>query len=155
MSSLSIAVSSKTIWTTGDVRLWVSIDLWLRDAAGNFLLDSFRIDSATDVTTYPAYYARQRGLAIPLNPSPIRHNPTGLEVRSGYLRFRIQGMDATEYAVSCFFLGNPNSMPNPAVPAFFPRNLLQPLALLDRLKFTADKDPTSAAIHGEVAIEKK
>ena len=85
----------------------------------------------------------------------MRHNPTGLEVRSGYLRFRIQGMDATEYAVSCFFLGNPNAVPNPAVPTFFPRNLLQPFALLDRLKFTADKDPTSAAIYGEVTIQKK
>ena len=37
----------------------------------------------------------------------------------------------------------------------FPRALLQPLALLDCLKFTMDKDPTSAAIYGEVIIEKK
>ena len=64
-------------------------------------------------------------------------------------------MDPTEYVVTCYFLGDPNASPNPAVAAFFPRALLQPLALLDYLKFTMDKDPTSAAIYGEVIIEKK
>jgi len=92
---------------------------------------------------------------MPVNPSPIRHNPTGLEVRSGLLRFRIDGMDQTEYVVSCYFLGDPSIAPNPAMPAFFPRGLLQPLALLDYLKFTMAKDPTSAAIYGEVIIEKR
>jgi hypothetical protein len=70
------------------------------------------------------------------------------------LRFRIDGMDQTEYVVSCFFLGNPSVPPNPALPAFFPRALLQPLSLLDHLKFTMEKDPASASIYGEVIIEK-
>jgi hypothetical protein len=65
-------------------------------------------------------------------------------------------MDATAYVVSCFFLGDPAVMPNPATRAFFPRALLQPLALLDHLKFTMDKDAASiGAPHGEVIIEKK
>jgi hypothetical protein len=71
------------------------------------------------------------------------------------LRFRIDGMDPTEYVVSCYFLGDPNIAPKPGMPALFPRALLQPLALLDYLKFTMDKDPASAAIYGEVIIEKK
>ena len=65
-------------------------------------------------------------------------------------------MDQTEYVVSCFFLGNPGVAPNPAMPALFPRALLQPLALLDRLKFTMEKDAASiGASYGEVIIEKK
>jgi hypothetical protein len=71
------------------------------------------------------------------------------------MRFRIASMDATESVVSCFFLGKPNVVPNPTVPAFHPRALLQPLALLDQLKFTMEKDPMSAAIYGGVIIEKK
>jgi hypothetical protein len=52
-------------------------------------------------------------------------------------------MDQTEYVVSCFFLGNPAVPPNPAMPAFLPRALLQPRALLDDLKFTMENDPAS------------
>jgi hypothetical protein len=155
MSRLAIPVSRTILHNTGDVLLRAHVILALKDNAGNFTDRRFQIDSATDVTTLPAFTARQLGLPIPVNPSPIRHNPTGLEVRSGLLRFRIDGMDATEYVVSCFFLGNPNVVPNPSVPAFLPRALLQPLALLDKLKFTMEKDPMSAAIYGEVIIEKK
>jgi hypothetical protein len=155
MSRLAIPVSRTILHSTGDVLLRAHVILALKDSAGNFTDRRFQIDSATDVTTFPAFTARQLGLPIPVNPLRIRHNPTGLEVRSGLLRFRIDGMDQTEYVVSCYFLGDPNTAPNPATPAFFPRALLQPLALLDYLKFTMEKDPTSAAIYGEVIIEKK
>jgi hypothetical protein len=155
MSRLAIPVSRTILHSTGDVLLRAHVILALKDNAGNFTDQRFQIDSATDVTAFPAFTARQLGLPIPVNPSPIRHNPTGLAVRSGLLRFRIDGMDQTEYVVSCYFLGDPNTPPNPALPAFIPRALLQPLALLDYLKFTIDKDPTSAAIYGEVIIDKK
>jgi hypothetical protein len=155
MSRLAIPVNRTILHTTGDVLLRAHVMLALKDNAGNFTERQFKIDSATDVTTFSAFSASQLGLPMPVNPSSIRHNPTGLEVRSGLLRFRIDGMDSTEYVVSCYFLGDPNTPPNPAMPAFFPRSLLQPLALLDYLKFTMDKDPASAAIYGEVIIEKK
>ena len=156
MSRLVIPVIGKKLYATGDVTLRAEVILTLKDNAGNFVPWRFRIDSATDVTTFPAFRARQLGLPLPINPSRIRHDPTGLEVRSGLLRFRIGGMDATEYVVSCFFLGDPAIVPNPAVQTFLPRALLQPLALLDHLKFTMDKDPASiGATHGEVIIEKK
>src|SRR5262249_37942804 len=88
--------------------------LSLKDSAAHFAPWNFRLDSATDVTTFPALNARLLGLPMPVNPSRIRHDPTGLEVRSGLLRFQIDGMDATEYVVSCFFLGNPIAAHNPA-----------------------------------------
>ena len=155
MSRLAIPVIGQVLYATGDVTLRASVTLALKDDAGGFANWTFRIDSATDLTTFPAFNARQLGLPMPVHPSRIRHDPTGLEVRSGLLRFRIDGMDATEYAVSCFFLGNPAVLPNPALPAFLPRALLQPLALLDHLKFTMEKNLTSAAIYGEVILEKK
>ncbi len=155
MSRLAVPVSGTILHNTGDVLLRAHVILALKNTAGNFADRPFQIDSATDITTFPAFTARQLGLPMPVNPSLVRHNPTGLEVRSGLLRFRIDGMDQTEYVVSCYFLGDPNAPPNPAMPAFFPRALLQPLALLDYLKFTMDKDPTSAAIYGEVIIEEK
>src|SRR5205085_2030249 len=131
MSRLVIPVVGRVLYATGDVTLRATVDLSLKDNAGHFAPWNFRLDSATDVTAFPAFNARLLGLPMPVNPSRIRHDPTGLEVRSGLLRFQIDGMDATEYVVSCFFLGNPNVAPNLAMPAFLPRALLQPLALLD------------------------
>jgi hypothetical protein len=156
MSRLVIPVIGRTIYGTGDVTLRAMLGLTLKDRAGNFVPWAFQIDSASDVTAFLAFDAWQLNLPLPVNPSPIRHAPTGLEVRSGLLRFRIQGMDATEYVVSCFFLGDPAVVPSPAVAASFPRALLQPLALLDQLKFRMEKDPAAiAASHGEVIIGKR
>lgn len=70
------------------------------------------------------------------------------------LRFRIDGMDKTEYAVVCLFLGDPAMAANPAQPATFPRKLLQPLALLEKLRFTAEKDPGVGSLHGELVVER-
>ena len=156
MTRLAIPVSGQPLYATGDVLLRAHVVMALKDNAGNFVNQRFQIDSATDVTTFAAYRAAQLGLPMPRASSPIRHNPTGLDVRSGLLRFRIDGMDATEFIVACFFLGDPNLAPNPSQPAFFPRSLLQPLALLDHLRFTMEKDLTSiGAPHGEVIIEKR
>jgi hypothetical protein len=73
------------------------------------------------------------------------------------LAFRVVGMDQTLYSVPCLLLGDPNTSPGPNTPvAMLPRNLLQPLALLDVLKFSTEKDPASVgAPHGELIIEKK
>jgi hypothetical protein len=156
MSRFAIPVTGQYLYNTGDLLLRAHIVLALKANAGKFIDRRFQIDSATDVTTFPAFDAKQLGLPMPIHASSVRHNPTGLEVRSGLLRFRIDGMDQTEYAVSCFFLGNPNVAPNPATPASLPRALLQPFSLLDHLKFTMDKDASSiAAPHGEVIVEKK
>jgi hypothetical protein len=155
MSRLAIPVSGKTLWATGDVRLWVALNLLVKDDSGAWQQETFRVDTATEITTFPAYLARQLNLPIPIKAaSGATHTQTGLEIRSGLLHFRIDGMDATEYAVACFFLGDPQSFPA-GNPATLPRKLLQPLALLDRLHFLFDKNATVAAPHREMIIEKK
>jgi hypothetical protein len=63
-------------------------------------------------------------------------------------------MDQTEYVIPCLFLGDPDQPP--AGPqASFPRRLLQPLALLDDLRFVMEKDLSSTAIYGHLIVEKK
>jgi hypothetical protein len=82
------------------------------------------------------------------------HVQTGLEIRSGVLRFPVEGMDHTEYAVPCLFLGDPDR-PLAGSVAILPRKLLQPLALVDHLRFSTEKDPASTAIYGYMLVEKK
>jgi hypothetical protein len=155
MSRLVIPVSHRVLWSTGDVRLWADMDLEIRDSAGNFVPETFRVDTATDVSTFPAYRARQLNLPIPLLPSAgVMHSQAGLEIRSGVLRFRIVGLDATEYLIPCFFLGDPNSPPDPARPMTWPRKLLQPFQLLGQLRFILEKDPQLGSLHGDLVVEK-
>ena len=155
MSRLAIPIQGQILWATGDLRLWLELPLFLKDHAGNWLADTIRVDTATDVTTFPAYLAKRMNLPMPQHPSSgARHAQTGLEIRSGFLRFRVAGMDLTEYAVACLFLGDPNTLPAGNLAAL-PRKLLQPLALLDRLRFSFDKNATVAAPYGEMLIEKK
>ncbi len=155
MSRLAIPVSDLKLYATGDVKLWVELTLAMRNGAGNFVDRLFKVDSGTEITTFPAYDARQLGLHVPANPAAVHHEQTGLEVRSGMLVFRIDGMDQTLYAVSCLLLGDPNVRPSPNAPAaMLPRNLLQPLALLEKLNFSTRKDPGGPA-YGELIVEKK
>jgi hypothetical protein len=157
MSRLAIPVSGRTLHATGDVMLSLWVPLDLRDGAGYFAAYDFRVDTGTEITTFPAHEAELLGLHVPQHPANVRHEQTGLEVRSGMLAFRVIGMDQTLYAVPCFFLGDPNSQPPPGTPrGQLPRNLLQPLHLLDALKFSTEKDPASiGAPHGEFFIEKR
>jgi hypothetical protein len=155
MSRLQVPITGQVLSSTGDVRRWVTLELLLQDGSGNWCAETFRVDSATDITTFPAYDAKRLGLPMPIAPSPIQHQQTGLVVRSDYLRFRVVGMDATVYVASCLFLGDPDTPPDPSQPANFPRLLLQPLGLLDRLRFTLDKQPNDGTPHGTMTVEKK
>jgi hypothetical protein len=155
MSRLVIPTSHQTLWATGDERLWLELTLWLRGGSGNYVDHIFTVDSGTEITTFPAYEAKLLGLVVPARPAAVRHKQTALEVRSGMLRFRIDGMDPTEYAVSCLFLGDPNARPSPNAPVgALPRNLLQPLALLEKLRFTLEKEPTGRSAYGQLVVEK-
>jgi hypothetical protein len=154
MSRLAIPISRQILWATGDVKLWADIVLLVRDGSGRYIDQVFRVDSGTEITTFPAYEAQQLGLVVPVRPAPVQHEPTGLEVRSGMLRFRIDGMDQTEYVVACLLLGDPNAPPSPHASAgTVPRKLLQPLALLEKLRFTMEKVPAGPP-YGELVVEK-
>lgn len=155
MSRLAIPISGRILYATGDVRLWAEMELLLKDDAGNFVPDIFRVDTGSEMTTYPAYLAKALCLPIPLKASPgATHTQTGLEVRSGYLRFRVSGMDSTEYVTPCFFLGDPN-IPPAGPRATLPRKLLQPFGLLDQLRFRIEHDPSAGTPYGELVVEKK
>ena len=125
MSRLQAPLRYQILWSTGDLILRAYLDLLIKDGQGNWHPTTFRVDSASDMTTLPAYHAKMMGLPLPQLPSPITHEQTGLEVRSGYMRCRVVGMDPTEYAFPCFFLGDPDTSPDPNIPpARLPHYLL-------------------------------
>jgi hypothetical protein len=152
---LEIPIQHRALWATGDVRLWADLDLFLKDNSGAWQPATFRIDTGSEMTVMPAFAAKQLGLPMPQAAVPgILHRPTGLAIRSGYLRFRIDGMDPTEYGTSCLFLGDPDT-PLAVASAAFARNLLQPYSLLDQLRFALERDPQAGALYGTVILEKK
>jgi hypothetical protein len=156
MSRLEVPIQGRVLWATGDVLLRAELGLVLRADTGIWLLERFRIDTGTEITTMPAYRAKQLGLQMPIAPTlGVTHKQTGLCVRSGYLRFRVGGMDNTDYTIPCFFLGDPDTRPDPKQPATYPRKLLQPYQLIEWLRHTIDRDSTVAAPHGTLTIEKK
>ena len=74
---------------------------------------------------------------------------------TGVLRFKIVGMDQTEYQLACLLLGDPNARPSVNAPAgIVPRKLLQPLQLLDVLRFEMKKDPAAGLAYGMMVVEK-
>jgi hypothetical protein len=153
MSRLEIPITGTVLFATGDVKLRAEIDLELKDAAGHWHTQTFRVDTGTELTTFPARDARRLGLPLPQHTSPgAVHTQTGQPFRSGFLRFRVGGMDGTEYAVGCLFLGDPTAA---GPPATFPRKLVQPFQLLDWLRFAAGKDPALGNLYGEMVVEKK
>src|SRR5262245_2681126 len=153
MSRLSVPVQSQIVFATGDLKLWAEIDLRLKDSSGGFHRETFLIDTGSEITVFPAFHARRLALPVPASPSPGVSHSSGLEVRSGILQVSIEGMDPADvHAVSCLFLGDPAVAPTTG--ATFPRNLLQPFQLLDRLRFSVDKDPTGS-LYGDLLIEKK
>ena len=118
MSRLDIPITGKVLWYTGDLRLWVDLDLSLKNGSGTWQPETFRVDTGTQITTFPAYEAKRLGLPMPAQANRgATHVQTGLEVRSGVLRFRIDGMDPTEYVLACLFLSDPDAPPDPARPA--------------------------------------
>ncbi len=157
MSQLAVPLRERKLWATGDILLRAELDLLLKDSAGNWTQETFLVDSGTEMTTMPAYRARQLGLPLPQNATPgAIHTQTGLEIRSGYLRARVAGMDQTEYAFPCFFLGDPNTAPDPkAPPATMPRNLLGLSGVVNQLRLSFDGDPTPGALYGNLIVEKK
>jgi hypothetical protein len=157
VSRLVKPLDHRILWSTGDLILWAELDLLLKDAHGNWHARTFRVDSAAEMTTFPAYEARRLGLPIPQHPSQgLIHEQTGLPVRSCYVVCQILGMDRTAYRFPCFFLGDPHTPPPPATPAArLPRSLLGPSGVIDQIRWTMDGAPAGLqAPHGNLIVEK-
>ena len=125
MSRLEVPLKHRTLYATGDILLRAELTLLLKDAAGIWHKETFRVDSGSEITTLPAYRAKKLRLPLPQHSARgALHHPTGLEIRSGYVRVAVPGLDTTEYVFPCFFLGDPDAAPPLGPPASVPRNLL-------------------------------
>src|SRR5436309_217823 len=106
MSRLEVPLASRTLRTTGDVVVHAELVLEIKTDRGAWEPFPFLVDPGTEMTTMPAGEAQNQNLPMPKQAvSGLTFQ--GLEVRSGLLRARIPGMDATEYRFPCYFLGNP------------------------------------------------
>ncbi len=128
----------------------------LKDKNGIWKRRIFLVDSGSEMTTMPAVEAKQLGLPMPQRAARgAVHTQTGLEIRSGYLRVRVMGMDATEYLLPCLFLGDPDA-PVPLAPGQpVPRRLLGLGGVVDKLRFLFDGTPGPGALYGLLIVEKR
>ena len=51
---LEIPISYQLLYATGDAKLWADLSLLLEDGLGNWHVETFRVDTATEITTFPA-----------------------------------------------------------------------------------------------------
>jgi hypothetical protein len=160
VSRLEIPLRHDILWATGDLLLRGEMVLHLRDSSGNWQRLTFRYDSGSDITAMPAWRAKGLGLPMPHTglslPVTTATGQVTMEVRSGLLRLKVEGMDQTEYLIPCHFRGDPDGPPDPSVPAaVLPRNLLGLSGVVDKLRITTDGKPVSAsAPYGLLIIEK-
>ena len=156
MARLEVPLRHRTLWASGDVLLHGELELLLKTAAGAWQREIFRADSGSEMTTMPAVRAKQ--LDLPMPPAPVPHavhQPTGLPFRSGFIRVQVVGMDQIEYVFPCFFLGDPNAPPAPALrPATIPRNLLGLSGVIDKIEIRYNGKVTAHAAYGNLLVEK-
>jgi hypothetical protein len=155
MTRLAVPLLERKLWATGDVLLRAELQLALKDNAGQWLSETFLVDSGSEMTTMPAYRAKQLDLPVPQRAAPgAVHSQTGLAIRSGYVRVKVPGLGQAEYAFPCFFFGDPNQPPGPNAPgARGPRNLLGLSGVLNHLRISFDGDPTPSALYGNLIVE--
>jgi hypothetical protein len=156
MSRLEVPLKHRLLYATGDLLLRAELILLVKDGLGGWHKEAFRHDSGSEISTMPAYRAKKLRLPVPLQAAPgAVHGPTGLEIRSGYLRVIIPGLDAKECAFPCFFLGDPDVFPSPRHPSSVPRNLLGLSGVIDQLRVYCDGTPTPGSLHGNLVVERK
>jgi hypothetical protein len=147
MSRFERPLVYRTLQSTGDELVRAELDLELKTNLGTWVTARFLVDPGTEMTTMPAVEAKKRDLPIPKRP--VRGLAfQGQEVRSGLLRARIVGMDATEYLFPCYFLGDPNG------PVAKSINLLGLTGVINQVRFTFDGTPSLRAPRGVLVVEK-
>ncbi len=147
MARLEVALAYRTLRSTGDLVLHAELELEVKTNRGIWEPLTFRVDSGTEMTTMPASTAKDLDLPIPKGPTRGL-SLQGHEVRRGLLRARIPGLDSTEYAFPCYFLGDPD------VPSRDARNLLGLTGVIDKVRLTFDGTPSGIAPFGRLIVEK-
>jgi len=154
MSRLEVPIRDRTLWAIEDVLLRAELRLFLKDNAGQWRAATFLVDSGTEMTTMPAWLAKQRDLPMPRKAATgAIHKQTGLEIRAGLLRARIIGLDGTEFTFPCFFLGDPDAPPSGSQAAALPRKLLGLSGVVDKVRIVFDGTPTASAPYGNLILE--
>jgi hypothetical protein len=148
MSRIEPPLAYRKLKTTGDTVVRAELDLELKTNQSSWVTALFRVDPGTEMTTMLAAEAKARNLPMPRRPVPGL-NLLGQEVRSGLLRARIVGMDATEYVFPCYFLGDPNT------PVAKSRNLLGLTGVINQVRITFDGAISVPAPHGVLVVEKR
>jgi|GEM_PF-2910012 len=102
MSRLEVPFQYRTLWATGDLLLRAELNLLLKDASGKWRPETFLVDSGSEMTTMPAYWARKLGLPMPQQAAPgavhtqtVALHPARLPARAG----RGHGRDRIRLAV--------------------------------------------------------
>jgi hypothetical protein len=147
MSRLVVPLIYRTLRATGDVLVRAELDLLLKTNRGTWNPMRFRADSGADAKVLDLPMAQRASAGV-------RHRQTGLEVRSGLIRARVVGMDATEYVFPCFFVGDPNTPLSAYNPQSTPHNLLGLSGVVDKLRTGYDGTPASGALYGNLIVEK-
>lgn len=154
MSRLELPLLSKKVWATGDLVLRAELDLLIRDEHGTWKPVTFRVDSGTEMTSMAA--ARARALDLPIPRLPVLLDVSGVrrEVRAGFLRAQVVGMNGTEHLFPGFFLGSPEVTPDSIRSPVMARNLLGLTGVVDKLRIQFDGTPSPGARHGIMVAEK-
>ncbi len=111
MSRLERPLLAKALPLMGDIALRAEVTLRIKTNLQSWEPVNFLVDPGTEMTTLPAARSKQLGIPFPQKPVP-RLGITGksAEVRAGFIRARVDGMDPTEYVFPCYFIGDPDAL---------------------------------------------
>jgi hypothetical protein len=155
-----VPLHGRILWHTGEVVLRAHLELLLKDAAGGWHQESFRVDSGTDMTSLSAARAKILGLPMPAQgltvPITTSTGTALVVLRAGWLRVRVVGLDPVEHLLPCHFIGDPDAAAAPgAIRTAFPGSLLGLTSVVNQFSLSFHGDPTPGAPHGNLVIERR
>ncbi len=65
MSRMEVPIQNDVLYSTGDLLLRAEVDLWVRNGVGSWTTETFRVDSGSEISAMPAWYAKKLGLPMP------------------------------------------------------------------------------------------
>src|SRR5262245_37789644 len=147
MVRLQLPLKGRRLQTTGDVLVRAELVLSLKTSQGAWQDSLFLFDTGTEMSTMPASRAKELDLPIPRRAMPGL-TMRGQEVRAGLLRARIIGMDQTEYAFPCYFLGDPDHPPSTSA-----KSLLGLTGVIAQINLSFDGSSALSTPYGSLIVE--